>query len=154
MRAGKVGVEADGRGDIRQRAQRDQRQLAFVLAREAQQGGHGVLVFEAARQGRAVLEVAQPIAAVELGRVLPLLHQRPVDAGVDRHIAIHDLQDGQDIGIDLADVHIAGQRGDAEHIDGRVAKRQHDGLRVVHAGVGVNNQLHRQSAFDSVERCR
>ena len=139
MRAGKVGVEAAGGGDIGQRTQRDQRQLALVLAREAQQGGHGMLVFQAARQGRAVLKVAQPIAPVEFGGILPFLHQRPVDAGVDRHIAPHDLEDGQHIGIDLADVHIAGQRGDGEDIDGRVAKRQHDGLGVVDAGVCIDD---------------
>ena len=135
----KVGVEADGGGDVGQRAQRDQRQLARVLAREAQQGGHGVLVFQAARQG------AGDPGSCPAHRPRGIRRRPPTPAAAagrcrrKRHIAPHDFQDGQDIGIDHADMHIAGQCGDAEHLNGRVGQRQHDGLRVIDARVRIDD---------------
>ena len=101
-----------------------------------------MFLFEAAGERRPVAEVAQSVTAVEFGGVFPVLDKRTVDAGVDGHIALHDFEDGQHIGIDHADVYIAGQGGDGEHIDIRVAKGEHNCLRVIDAGVCINNQLH------------
>ena len=81
--------------------------------------------------------IAQAVAAVEFGRILPGLDQRAVDAGVDGHVAVHDFEDGEDVGVDLADVDIAGEGGDGEDVRGRVLQGEHDGLGVIDAGVCV-----------------
>ena len=97
-----------------------------------------MFILQLSRQCRTVAVATQSIAAMEFSGVFPRLDERTVATGVHRHIALHDFQNGQHIGVDLADMHIAGQGGDADDIHARLEKRQHDGLSIVNASIGIN----------------
>ncbi len=140
MRSGSDGIALERAGDVGQRPEGDERELAGVVVRRLQQGVDGVAgVGRAALEGEA--DVAHAVGAVHvLGRDQRELERRRL-TDVDRHVeapaqlaCVERVLDAE------LERHVAGHDADADHVDARVGQRDDERDGVVGAGVGVDEE--------------
>ena len=135
--------------DVRQRAERDDDQSPGMFVREAKQRERRMLAFGHALR-RFVLGVAEPIAAVHVGRVARRMQQGRSGAGEDRRAAAHHVAQLQRVAHRVHDADVARRDRQADHlVVGRIEGHQ-QGERVVDAGVGIDEQ--RNAVHGRLER--
>ena len=138
--AGAGRLAQHGDGEVRERPERDQRDLAGPPASLVEDEVDGVAVAERPARRRQ-LGVAEALRAVGLGRRLERPHERHLAAEGDLDVGpTGQLQDRPRVARDLARVDVAGDAGHREELGlgrgGGVEERE----AVVDAGVDVEDQ--------------
>ena len=138
--AGQSRLAQDREREVRQRPERDQRDLAGPAAGLVEDQVDGMAVAERAA-GRRQLGVAQPLRPVRLGRRLERSDERDLAAHRDLDVgAAGELEHGPRVDPDLAGVDVARDAGHGDEVGvgrrGGVEQRE----AVVDAGVDIEDE--------------
>ena len=130
----------DGSGDVRQRAQRDYRQLAAKGGRQADQIVGGSDAHDAGVGSRKTHR--KPTPAMVVGRVLECSLERAACTAGHRHVpSAKVVQQSQRITGSVRQRRIAPDRRQAEDVESRRGERHHQRQGIVGAGVGIDDGL-------------
>jgi hypothetical protein len=146
-RRGQARLESHRQRQVRQRAERDECHLAGPLQHGAGDELGSPTEQPAARRWRPAKGAAQAVLAVDLRvRVARRPHQRAARSGRDRNVGPPaDLEYPERIQRGLLGAGIPENRRDRQHVQLRRAQREQQRHRIVHAGVGVDQDAQRHA---------
>jgi hypothetical protein len=135
---GKAGVQARRQRDVRERADGHQGQLAGGLICQADEGVRRM--FRRRLTGRrGIAAIAQPVQTVRDRPARGRDHQSVIAARIHRRIPPDHIEDDQGIAGHGFQRNVARHGGDGFYGRARIGERQHDRVRVINAGIGVNH---------------
>lgn len=137
--------------DVGERPQRQQRD--FIGGHADKFSQHAARIADVVQIGHFNLQVAEAVGTVDSRDQLAHRIERrdfhrnircePAQAGPLGRIEV--LDDGMDVARGRAARHAAGRRGQANQVDLRIEQRHSDRQGVTNTGIGVDNQLVRQT---------
>ena len=143
----RVRLEGEQQRDVRQRADRDERDLPLPLPDLLGEERHGVLLDRRAR-GRRQLRAVEPGLAVHVRRDVLLSYEGCGGAARHGHVAAADeLEQAQGVRRCLLDRLVARDSGDADKVELRRCEREQQGDRVVVTRVAVEDDRRRTHIF-------
>jgi hypothetical protein len=136
---GQAGIQAQRERQIGQWAEHDQQQPARVATTQADDRQRGVFGLGGSSGGQ-IADIAKAVQAVNMAGVRRRAQQLHRAAGIHRNVDAGDFAQLHGIGHGVRQADVSGRNGQADHLMVWRGKSHQQGQRVVHAGVGVDQQ--------------